>query len=218
MKEKDKTMNALERVVNQAISNGETAKAYLCRLQLPKQFSDNTKQANDIYKKVQSDFCKTVMRKTGDTPRYITVRTENSDNPEYAFCLFTKNDASLDKPEYEEKGREIANGKVGQAGWGRGKLDILELMRDAPRFTISPKPITITASNKASAMETLHEHLKEQGRNRRVASPHSFREQVPMTEYPAVSSRRCWIYAPFIASCGGVGSASSPVPGCSPSS
>ena len=159
MKE-DKTMNALERVVNQAISNGETAKAYLCRLQLPKQFSNDCRQANDIYKKVQSDFCKSVMRKTGDTPRYITVRTENSDNPEYAFCLFTKKDASLDKPEYEEKGREIANGKVGQAGWGRGTLDVVELIKDAPRFTIS-SPVQITAENKCSVIGQLQRHLQD---------------------------------------------------------
>ena len=52
----DKTKNALERVVNQAVSNGETAKAYLCRLQLPKQFSSDIKESNDIYKKIISDF------------------------------------------------------------------------------------------------------------------------------------------------------------------
>ncbi len=156
----DKTKNALERVVNQAVKDDGVAEAYLCTLQLPKQFSDNTKQANDIYKKVQSDFCKSVMRKTGDTPRYITVRTENSDNPEYAFCLFTKKDASLDKPEYEEKGREIANGKVGQAGWGRGTLDVVELIKDAPRFTIS-HPIQITAENKCSVMGQLQSHLQD---------------------------------------------------------
>ena len=126
----DKTMNALERVVNQTMSNGgDMAEAYLCRLQLPKQFSRNSKQANDIYKKIQSDFCKNVMRATGETPRYITVRTENSENPEYAFCLITKKNAGLERTEdFAEKGREIANGKVGQAGWGRGKLDVVELI------------------------------------------------------------------------------------------
>lgn len=59
------------------------------------------------------------MRKTGETPRYITVETKDESNPKYAFCLFTKHDASLDKPEeYAEKGHDIANGKVEQAGWG----------------------------------------------------------------------------------------------------
>ena len=159
MKE-DKTMNALERVVNQAVKDDGVAEAYLCTLQLPKQFSNDCRQANDIYKKVQSDFCKSVMRKTGDTPRYITVRTENSDNPEYAFCLFTKKDASLDKPEYEEKGREIANGKVGQAGWGRGTLDVVELFMDSPKLMISSNPIQITAKNKNDAIGRLQEHLK----------------------------------------------------------
>ena len=157
----DKTTKALERVVNQTISNGDTAAAYLCRLQLPKQFSSNTKQANDIYKKIQSDFCKGVMRATGETPRYITVRTENHDNPEYAFCLFTRQDASLDKPEeYAEKGREIANGKAGQAGWGRGRLDVVELFMDSPKFMISSNPIQITAKNKNDAIGRLQEHLK----------------------------------------------------------
>lgn len=161
-----KTIKALERVVNQAMSNGETVEAYLCRLQLPKQFSSNIKESNDIYKKIISDFGKNVMRKTGETPRYITVKTDNDDNPEYAFCLFTRPNASLDKPEeYAEKGREIANGKAGQAGWGHGKLDIVELFRDAPRFTISSQPITITDSNKASAKVRLQEHLQGQAQS-----------------------------------------------------
>ena len=156
----DKTMNALERVVNQAISNGETTDAYLCRLQLPKQFSSNIKESNDIYKKIISDFGKNVMRKTGETPRYITVKTENENNPEYAFCLFTRYDASLDKPEeYAEKGREIANTKVSQRGWGHGRLDVVELIKDAPRFTIS-HPVQITQANKDDAIGQLQEHLK----------------------------------------------------------
>ena len=159
----DKTKNALERVVNQAISNGETVEAYLCRLQLPKQFSSNIKESNDIYKKIISDFGKNVMRKTGETPRYITVKTDN-ENPEYAFCLLTHD--KLDKTEeYAEKGREIANGKVGQAGWGHGKLDIVELFRDAPRFTISSQPITITDSNKATVIEQLQHHLQGQSQS-----------------------------------------------------
>ncbi|MBQ4480497.1 MAG: hypothetical protein IJJ33_17565 [Victivallales bacterium] len=166
----DKTTKALERVVNQTISNGDTAAAYLCRLQLPKQFSDNPKQSNDIYKKVQSDFCKSVMRRTGETPRYITVRTENSDNPEYAFCLFTKKDASLDKSEeYAEKGLEIANGKAMHEGWGRGKLDVVELIRDAPRFSVS-QSLTLSDGTKATVMQQLQEHL--QGKPERSSQPH----------------------------------------------
>ena len=148
----DKTMNALERVVNQAISNGETAKAYLGRLQLPKQFSSDIKESNDLYKKIISDFGKNVMRKTGETPRYITIKTNNDDNPEYAFCLFTKMDSSLDKPEeYAEKGREIANGKVGQAGWGHGKLDVVEMIMDSPKFIIGSE-VQITSDNKDDAI------------------------------------------------------------------
>ena len=156
----DKTEKALERVVNQAVSNGETAEAYLCRLQLPKQFSSDIKESNDIYKKIIADFGKNVMRKTGETPRYITVKTENETNPEYAFCLFTRYDASLDKPEeYAEKGREIANTKVGQAGWGHGRLDVVELIKDAPRFNISSHSVQITQANKDDAIGQLQEHL-----------------------------------------------------------
>ena len=161
-----KTIKALERVVNQAMSNGEATEAYLCTLRLPRQFADNQHEANDIYKKIQADFCKNVYRSTGTTPRYITVKTENAANPEYAFCLFTKHDASLDKPEeYAEKGREIANGKVGQAGWGNGKLDLMELFKDAPRFKIAHYPIIITQDNKASVIEQLQRHLQGQSQS-----------------------------------------------------
>ena len=157
----DDVVRALERVVNNYVEDGEEVQAYLCRLRLPCRFTDNARQSNDIYKKIQSDFCKCVMRKTGETPRYITVKTENATNPEYAFCLFTKNDASLDKPEeYAEKGREIANGKVGHAGWGIGELDVMELVRDAPRFVISSHPVQITQDNKDDAIGQLQEHLK----------------------------------------------------------
>ena len=158
----DDVVRALERVVNNVVEDGEEVQAYLCRLRLPCRFTDNAFQSNDIYKKFQSDFCKCVMRATGETPRYVGIKKENESNPEYAFCLFTKNDASLDKPEeYAEKGREIANGKVGQAGWGIGELDVMELVRDAPRFVISSKPVTINAVNKDSAISELREHLKD---------------------------------------------------------
>lgn len=157
----DKTKKALGRVVNQAVEGGETIQAYLCKMQLPKQFSRNIKESNDIYKKTISDFGKNVMRKTGETPRYITVKTENATNPEYAFCLFTRYDASLEKPEeYAEKGREIANGKVGQAGWGHGKLDVVEMIMDSPKFIIGSDPVQITRDNKDDAIGRLQEHLK----------------------------------------------------------
>ncbi len=147
----NKTKNALERVVNQAVSEG-VADAYLCRLQLPKEFASNIKESNDIYKKIISDFGKNVMRKTGATPRYITVKTDNAANPEYALCLFTKHGAGLgaNTEDYAEKGREIANGKVGQAGWGNGKLDLMELFKDAPTFKIAHDPTQITQENKVT--------------------------------------------------------------------
>ena len=163
---RDKMVNALKRVVNQAVNKDGAADAYLCRLQLPKQFSNDIKESNDIYKKIQSDFCKNVMRSTGSTPRYVAVKTENSDNPEYAFCLFTKHDASLDKPEeYAEKGREIANGKVGQAGWGHGKLDVVEMIMDSPKFMIASNSVQITQDNKASVVEQLQRHLQGQSQS-----------------------------------------------------
>ena len=160
----DKTMNAVERVVNHAIKDG-AVNAYLCTLQLPRQFSNNQHQANDIYKKIISDFGKNIYRKTGETPRYVTVKTENKENPEYAFCLLTRHDASLDNPEdYAEKGREIANSKVGQAGWGNGRLDLMELLNDAPRFKIASNPIQISDEKKADAIERIKSHLNEKGK------------------------------------------------------
>ena len=157
----NKVTEALNRVVNQAVENDGRTEAYLCSLRLPREFNEDPHQANQIYKKVQADFCKHVMRSTGRTPRYVAVKTENGDNPEYAFCLFTKTDATLDKPEeYAEKGREIANGKAGQAGWGRGKLDIVELFKDAPRFTIASQSIKVTEHNREDAILQLHQHLQ----------------------------------------------------------
>ncbi len=154
------TAEALERVVNQTMAHGEV-KAYLCKLQLPKQFAENPHQANDIYKRIQSDFCKHVSRTTGSTPRYVAVKKENVDNPEYAFCLFTKADATLDKPEeYAEKGREIANGKTEQAGWGRGKLDVVEIIMDGPKFIIGSQPIQVTELNRENAIHQLQQHLQ----------------------------------------------------------
>ena len=73
--------------------------------------------------------------------------------------MFTKPHANLDKEEYAEKGREIANGKAGQAGWGRGKLDVVELFKDAPRFKVS-QPITITDENKTAVFPQLQQHLQ----------------------------------------------------------
>ncbi len=157
----DRTTDALERVVKQAVGEDGGAQAYLCRLQLPRQFSSDQHQANGIYRKIISDFGKSVMRRTGNTPRYISIRTDNADQPEYALCLFTKHGAALDNPEeYAEKAMEIANSKCGREGWGCGKLDLLELFRDAPRFRIAHDPIQVTSENRASVMRQLQEHLQ----------------------------------------------------------
>ena len=155
----DRVTEALERVVNQAVGNDGRTEAYLCTLRLPREFNEDPHEANQIYKRIQADFCKSVYRGTGSSPRYVTVKTDNDDNPEYAFCMFTKPHANLDKEEYAEKGREIANGKAGQAGWGRGKLEIIELFKDAPRFKVS-QPITITDENKTAVFPQLQQHLQ----------------------------------------------------------
>lgn len=165
---RDKTEIALERVVDQALANGGESEAYLCTLRLPKQFNEDQRTSNEIYKKVQSDFCKNVFRSTGSTPRYVAVRTDNSSNPEYAFCLFTKPNAKLEMPEdYAEKGREIANGKSINAGWGKGRIDLMAVFADAPLFRVSSQPIHITNENKDEAMGRFREHLQETDERRR---------------------------------------------------
>ena len=157
----DMVGNALERVVNHEVESCREVAAYLCSLRLPKQFAQDA-SSNGVYKKIQSDFCKYVMRETGNAPRYIAVRTDNKTNPEYAICLFTKTDAQLDKPEvYAEKAREIANTKAGHAGWGNGKLDVVEVVCDGPRYMIASQPITITGSNMRNAMNTIRNHLQK---------------------------------------------------------
>ncbi len=160
----DKTKDALERMMNNAVSEGETAQVYLCTLQLPTQFADDQQVSNRIYARFQSDFCKNVMRCTGSTPRYVTVKANNKKNPEYAVCLFTHTE--LDKPEeLMDKGLEIANGKAMHEGWGRGRLDVVELIRDAPKFIISSHPITFTTENKDEAMGRLQTHLAGKAEN-----------------------------------------------------
>ena len=166
----DKVNNALERVVEQVTANGD-ADAYLCTLLLPSDFANEQRLSNDIYKRFQADFCKSVLRTTGEsTPRYVTVRKENGERPEYAICLFTPSKARLEKPEeHAEKGHFIANSKVSQAGWGKGKLDVTELLMEAPRFTISSQPIQLTGDNMESAMSQMRRHLQGKGE---IAQPH----------------------------------------------
>lgn len=160
---KDKVNNALERVVEQVVADGKVD-VHLCTLELPEQFSEDQHQANGIYKRIQSDFCKSVMRRTGETPRYVTVRCSNAVRPEYAICLFTHTGLGKSE-ELMEKGLEIANGKALHAGWGRGKLDVVELIRDAPRFTISSQSITFTTENKDEAMKKIQTHLADKAEN-----------------------------------------------------
>ena len=160
MKNHERTTTALNRLIEQAVADSGESEAYLCTLRLPKQFNDNHNLSNEIYMKTQSDFCKTVFRKTGSTPHYVGVKTDNSSNPEYAFCLFTKPNAKLEIPEdYAEKGRAIANTKSMNAGWGKGKLDLLAVFADAPMFKVSSQPIHITNKNKDEVMIRLQEHL-----------------------------------------------------------
>ena len=160
-KTQDKTTKALERVVNQAVNNDGAVEAYLCTLLLPRQFSSNQHKANDIFKRIQSDFCKHVLRKTGSTPRYVAVHKQQDDRPAYAFCLFTRPEAILAKPEdFAQKGSEIANGKSMQSGWANGKMDVMEVFKDAPRFSIASQPVKITSENQNLVIGQLQEHLQ----------------------------------------------------------
>lgn len=155
---------ALARVASHAVANDGEAMVYLGSLRLPKEFGADPHLANSIYKKIQSHFCKHVYRSTGSTPRYVVVKSEADRNPEYAFCLFTRPNAGLDKPEdYTERGREIANTKCGQAGWGCGKLDLMELFRDGPRFLLTSQPLRMTSGNQDAVMNVLQEHLGDRG-------------------------------------------------------
>ena len=152
----DKVDKALERVMKQAMADDKT-EVHLCTLELPKQFSANPHIANDIYKKIQSDFCKVVLRRTGETPKYVTIRQEGEgQRPGYAFCLFTKADLDTD---LVEKGREIANGKSLHAGWGRGQTDVVDIVMNGPRFSVS-HPLTLSSETKEIVMQRLKEHLK----------------------------------------------------------
>ena len=157
---------ALTRVASHAVANDGEAMVYLGSLRLPKQFGDDPHRANSIYRKIQSDFCKHVYRSTGFTPRYVVAKSEADRNPEYTFCLFTRPNAGLDKPEdYIERGREIANSKCGQAGWGHDKHDLLELFRDAPRFLLTSQPLRMTSGNQDAMMNVLQKHLGDRGDN-----------------------------------------------------
>ena len=155
-----KVVKALTRVVDRACGKGET-EAYLCSLTLPQQFAADQHQANDVYKRIQSDFCKNVQRRTGETPRYVTVRTEHDNRPEYAICLFTRPESRLEQTEtYEEKGRSIADVKARQAGWNADE--------DSPRFTIEPQSITMTSVNRETEMPRLMQHLQGKGTTRQA--------------------------------------------------
>ena len=155
-----KVAKALTRVVDHAVGDGETT-AYLCSLTLPRRFAVDQHQANDVYKRIQSDFCKNVQRRTGETPRYVTVRTEHDNRPEYAICLFTRPESRLEQTEtYEEKGRSIADVKARQAGWNADE--------DSPRFTIEPQSITMTSVNRETEMPRLMQHLQGKGTTRQA--------------------------------------------------
>ena len=155
----DPVANALNRVVNQAVSNG-TTEAYLCSLRIPSMFA-NTKTANMIYKKTMSDYCKGIYRlPNGETPKYVAIAAEEDGFPLYNFCLFAKPGLDLNCEKEVEHGRFIANSKASEFGFGHGQLDVVELFLEAPRFSVS-NPIAISGENKDDVMEKLQEHLKD---------------------------------------------------------
>ena len=162
---KKKLSVALNRLVNHVLEddNGEVL-AYACNLRLPSEFNASQKQANQIYKKVQADFCKHVSRRTGHTPSYLTIKNEDPEYPRYAMCIFTRKDSGIELADLQ-KGEEIANGKAIQAGWANGRLDVIQLFKDAPRFKIAHEPIQITQDNKDSVIEQLQHHLQGQSQS-----------------------------------------------------
>ena len=157
----DPIVAAINRIASQFIQdNGETS-AYLCSVTLPRQFTESAAEANNLFKKIQSDFCKSVFRGTGTTPRYVAVRASNEKRPEYRFALFTPSDAPLDQPDnYADHGRAIANTKCGRiGGWANGKMDVVEMLLDQPTFKISHEPIHLSPVNRDEALRSLEDHL-----------------------------------------------------------
>ena len=134
--------------------------AYTCTMTLPKQFAEDAAEANGLFKKIQSDFCKSVLRGTGTTPRYVAIRSaDNEKRPEYRCVLFTPAEAPLENPEdYADHGRAIANTKFCQLGWSCGKLDVVEMLMDAPTVKIHA-PIRLSGSNRYAALNTLESYL-----------------------------------------------------------
>lgn len=151
---------ALDRVATQFSKEHGDLAAYTCTMTLPKQFSEDASEANDLFKKIQSDFCKSVLRGTGITPRYVAIRSaDNEKRPEYRCALFTPADAPLQNPEdYADHGRAIANTKCCKLGWSCGKLDVVEMLMDAPTVKIHA-PIRFSGSNRYAALNTLENYL-----------------------------------------------------------
>lgn len=136
--------------------NGEVA-AYECAMTLPKQFKEDAAKANQLFKRIQADFCKSVLRGTGTTPRYVAIRANNEKCPEFRFALFTPANAPLDNPEeYSEHGRAIANHKASQMGWTCENMDIVEILLDSCTFKIAHEPLRI---HDAGTLKSLEEHL-----------------------------------------------------------
>ena len=156
----DPVANALNRVVNQAVSNGKSTEAYLCSLRIPSMFA-NTKTANTIYKKTMSDYCKGIYRlPNGATPRYVAIAAEEDGFPLYNFCLFAKPGLDLNCEKEVEHGRFIANSKASEFGFGHGQLDVVELFLEAPRFSVSG-PIVVNEANRGDVMGKFQEHLRD---------------------------------------------------------
>lgn len=150
---------ALDRVASQFAQKHGDLTAYTCTIALPKQFSQDAAEANDLFKKIQSDFCKSVLRGTGITPRYVAIRAENHKRPEYRCALFTPADAPLQKPEeYADHGRAIANHKATRAGWQTEQMDIVAILVDSCQFEIG-QPIKMSGSNRHSALNSLEHYL-----------------------------------------------------------
>ncbi len=161
-KSADTVKAALGRMVKQSMEHGG-GEVYLCTLRLPKQLADSPAKSNDIFRKVQSDLYKYAMRHTGQTPRYVAVRTIEEDCPAYNVCVFANNDATIkDAEAFVDKAQTIANSKTVKGGWDTSQMDIVQILQNAAQFRLSN---TLPVSNES--LVPMQEHLADISKNDR---------------------------------------------------
>lgn len=162
----DKVEKAIARFLDQTIARFEgEADAFTGTLRLPPQFSSNQLTANEIYSRTQGDFAKFVLRRTGAAPHYLCVRADTGEGeaPFYRFALVTQPQAVDDPAAYADKASQICCGKAGDAGWGRGALDIVEVFKTQPKMHLAPQPMRLNRDTRDEVSDRLREHLLADG-------------------------------------------------------